>query len=157
MNRYLKYFYFVLEAQSNKCCPIQLLCTISFLAVFLCLIIPVCSAQFWGFFLLVRCFSFCLILPIFSLFPMDANYYTMLLECEKVLLANFARFHIWAITVLLLVLFVPFHHLFSIVLFLRGDDNGDFEIHISLSVEVFYVCYLMQVLLGHCCVMYFHV
>lgn len=87
-------------------------------------------------FSLVRYFSFCLIFPIFSLFPMDAHYCIMLLECEKVLLADFAHFCIWAITVLLLFQFVPFHHLFSKVLFLRRDDDGDLRL-IFLSLYTF--------------------
>lgn len=107
MNIYLRCFYFVLEWSSNKCYSIQLLYTISFLArVFPWLIIPV---QCTGLgFLLVRYFSYCLILPTFSIFPMDAHYYIVLLECENILLADFTQFCIWAITVLLLFLFVPF-------------------------------------------------
>lgn len=105
-------FYFILEGLSNKCYHIQLLYTI-FLGWSFPLVNYTCvQCTGLGFLLLIRYFSIYLILPIFPLFPMGAYYYTML-ECEKVFLGNFIHFYIWAISVLLLFLFVLFHHLFS--------------------------------------------
>lgn len=142
INIYLRYFYFVLKGLSNKRYSIKLLYTI-FLSRSFPLVNYNCvqCTGLW-FFPLVRYFPTCLMFAIIFLFQMDAYYYTTFLECEKVLLGNFAHFCMWAITVLLLFLWF-FHHLFSLRSLSQGKWSwGIWDLLFSLCKP--FVCILFN-------------